>query len=61
MGFRAFDAAGPFAAASVDLTTVRDARLQLRARGGAKFWDLALGATLSLDRWRGRPPKAPTY
>jgi hypothetical protein len=61
MGFRAFDAASLFAAASVDLTTVRDARVQLRARGGTKFWDLALGATWSLDHWKGRAPKEPVY
>jgi hypothetical protein len=60
LGFRAFDAAGPFAAASFDLATVRAARVQLRARSGTKFWDVALGATVSLDRW-GVRPKEPAY
>jgi hypothetical protein len=58
VGYRAFDAAGPYAVAVVDLPTFRDARLYLRARGGSHFYDLALGATFSLERIREpqRPP-----
>jgi hypothetical protein len=58
VGYRAFDAPGLYAVAVVDLPTVRDARLHLRARGGRHFYDLALGATFSLERIREpqRPP-----
>jgi hypothetical protein len=49
VGYRAFDAPSPYAVASIELATVRDARLHLRARGGPHFYDLAIGATLRLE------------
>jgi hypothetical protein len=58
VGYRGFDAPGLYAVAVVDLPTVRDARLHLRARGGRHFYDLALGATFSLERTR-EPRRAP--
>jgi hypothetical protein len=59
VGYRVFDAPTPFVAMTLDLAAVRDARLQLRARGGATFFDVALAATFRLD-WGGQPGRQPT-
>jgi hypothetical protein len=56
VGYRAFDAPSAYVVAAIDLGTVRDTRLHLRARGGAHFYDLALGATFRLPD-APRPPR----